>query len=103
MLNKFLARGCDEDTWLTCERLAGCKWAEKGPGILSGGDGTQLQHGTKTFTERWRGGLVGWWEWGGGGFKLLQLQAKKRFLEVKYNRKSNAKEKWIFLKSPISC
>ena len=56
LLNKFLARGCDEDTWLTCERLAGCKWAEKGPGILSGGDGTQLQHGTKTFTERWNGG-----------------------------------------------
>ena len=58
LLNKLLARGCDEDTWLTCERLAGCKWAEKGPGILSGGDGTQLQHGTKTFTERWKGGGV---------------------------------------------
>ena len=40
------------------------------------------------------GGEVGG-EWGGAGFKLLQLQAKKRFLEVKYNRKSNAKERWI--------
>ena len=40
------------------------------------------------------GGRLGW-EWGGGGFKLLQLQAKKRFLEMKYNRKSNAKERWI--------
>ena len=37
----------------------------------------------------------GGWEWGGAGFKLLQLQAKKRFLEMKYNRKSNAKERWI--------
>ena len=36
-----------------CERLAeASKWAEKGPGRLAGGAGTQLQHGTKTFRER---------------------------------------------------
>ena len=39
-----------------CERLAGAsKWSEKGPGRLPGGAGTQLQHGTKTFAERWNG------------------------------------------------
>ena len=102
LLNKFLARGCDEDTWLTCERLAGCKWAEKGPGILSGGDGTQLQHGTKTFTERWRGG--GWGVGGsGGGVVLSYSNSKQRKDSWRWNTtESQMQNKDGCLKSPIS-